>query len=174
MNLEFSKGGRYIFMVFTALPASPPLKTHTKFPGIQWLGYEFGIFKGGQVHFHGIYSTSSVSPLKNHTRVPDIQWLGCGFGIFKGGQVHFHGIYSASSLSPLKNPHKVSRYTMTWLWIWNDSVIVYHYHVWLQPCVFLSKIHQSSFLEYSYFHPPLRHFEWSWKDVGGGGNMEYS
>ena len=71
----------WFFMVFTALPASPPLKTHTKFPGIQWLGYEFGIFKGGQVHFHGIYSTSSVSPLKN--------------------------------------PHKVSRYTMTWLWIWN-------------------------------------------------------
>lgn len=43
----------------------PPLKTHTKFPGIPWLGYGFGIFKGGQVHVHGIYSTSSLPPLKN-------------------------------------------------------------------------------------------------------------
>ena len=99
-------------MVFTALPASPPLKTHTSLPRIQRLGYGFGIFKGGQVHFHGIYSTSSLPPLKIHTSLPHIQRLGYGFGIFKGGQVHFHGIYSTSSLHPLTNFQIYSRYTI--------------------------------------------------------------
>ena len=60
------KGGRYIFIVFTALPASPPLKNHTSVPDIQWLGYGFGIFKGGRYIFMVCTALPASTPLKNH------------------------------------------------------------------------------------------------------------
>ena len=87
LDLEFSKGGRYIFMVFTTLPASPPEKPH-KLPDIQLPGSRFGIFKAGGGTFSKfmLFTTLQASPSrKNRTSFQIYNYLALDLEFSKGG-----------------------------------------------------------------------------------------